>query len=78
MINSNKAMASIYSQEYSKLLGKLKRARQEAGFTQIQVAKILNKPQSFISKIEKGERRLDPIELARLSKIYRKNTNFFL
>ena len=56
----------------------LKDARLEMKLTQIEVAKKLHKPQSYVSKAEKGERRIDAIELARFAKIYRKNINFFL
>jgi transcriptional regulator with XRE-family HTH domain len=34
-------------------------ARENAGMTQVQVAELLSKPQSFVSKYERGERRLD-------------------
>jgi transcriptional regulator with XRE-family HTH domain len=37
--------------------------RREAGLTQVQVAERLDVPQSFVSKYESGERRLDAIEL---------------
>lgn len=37
--------------------------RREKGLTQAQVAARLDRPQSFVSKYESGERRLDLIEL---------------
>jgi len=40
----------------------LSRARDDAGLKQAQVAALLNRPQSFVSKYENGERQLDVIE----------------
>ena len=37
-------------------------ARREAGVTQLELSRALGKPQSFVSKYESGERRLDVIE----------------
>ena len=53
---------SIFSPEYNKLRQLLIAARQAKNLTQNQVAIRLGKPQSFISKYERGERRLDIIE----------------
>jgi len=47
----------------TRLLGLLKRVRIDAGLTQAQMAKKLGQPQSFVSKYESGERRLDILEL---------------
>jgi transcriptional regulator with XRE-family HTH domain len=54
---------SIYSAEYQRLCAMLRQLREEAGLTQVQVAGQLDVPQSFVSKYESGERRLDVIEL---------------
>jgi transcriptional regulator with XRE-family HTH domain len=54
---------SIYSEQYQQLCMLLRELRREAGLTQVDVAKRLDVPQSFISKYESGERRLDVIEL---------------
>ncbi|HEY6388986.1 MAG TPA: helix-turn-helix transcriptional regulator [Candidatus Acidoferrum sp.] len=47
----------------------LKQARIDAGLTQTQVARKLSKPQSFVSKFESGERRIDFVELQYLAKL---------
>ncbi|MEU3475325.1 helix-turn-helix transcriptional regulator [Rhodococcus sp. NPDC006774] len=54
---------SIYSAEYRQLCLKLRSLRVAAGLTQATVAATLGVPQSFVSKYESGERRLDVIEL---------------
>lgn len=54
---------SLFLKEYRVFLEHLIGARAEAGVTQIQLAKRMNVTQSFISKCERGERRLDLLEL---------------
>lgn len=44
--------------------------RQAAGLTQQQVAQSVRLSASVVSKIERGERRLDPVELARFARLY--------
>lgn len=69
---------SIYTEEYQKFLIQFRKARKEAKLTQAKVAKILNQPQSYVSKCESGEKRIDIIELARFAKIYKKSIDYFL
>lgn len=54
---------SLFSKEYRVFLGHLRKARAEAGLTQAGLAERLGETQSFISKVERGERRLDVVEL---------------
>jgi ribosome-binding protein aMBF1 (putative translation factor) len=76
--NTNSMGKSIYSREYKGVVDKLKKARQGAGLKQEEVAAKLKKPQSFISKIESGERKLDIIELKQIARIYKKSLDYFL
>lgn len=55
------------SAEYEHLAGVLRALRREGGLTQRDVAGRLGTPQSFVSKYESGERRLDVVELARIA-----------
>ena len=57
------ATKSQHSISYRKLPPYLMEMRVNAGFTQRQLAKLLNKPQNFVHRSETGGRRLDPIEL---------------
>ena len=54
---------SIHTIEYACLLETLRSSREDAGLTQLEVASRLNATQTFVSKCERGERRLDVIEL---------------
>jgi transcriptional regulator with XRE-family HTH domain len=54
---------SLFTNDYAALLGELRSARQRAGITQGQLATCLKTTQSLISKCERGERRLDVVEL---------------
>lgn len=54
---------SIYSEEYQQLCALLRQLRRDVGLTQAEVAGRLDVPQSFVSKYESGERRLDVVEL---------------
>jgi transcriptional regulator with XRE-family HTH domain len=49
-----------------KLLKLLKRIRQDRGIRQVELADRLGVPQSFVSKYESGDRRLDILELRKV------------
>jgi transcriptional regulator with XRE-family HTH domain len=53
---------STHSEEYQAVLKMLVALRQEAGLTQRDLAKKLKREQSFVWRIESGERRLDVVE----------------
>lgn len=67
-----------YRQRYRQFLNRLREARQQASLTQVQVARKLRRPQSFVSKCESGERRVDVVELAEFARLYRKPLSFFM
>lgn len=69
---------SIHSNEYKVVLERLKKARVGAGMTQVQAATKLGHHQSYVSKIESGERRVDIVELNKFAKLYKKSVNYFL
>ena len=69
---------SIHTKEHAVFVGRLKKARQETGMTQAQVAKKLSCTQSYISKVESGELKIDVVELQRFAKIYGKDIRYFI
>ncbi len=54
--------SSAFTKDYKRFRTLLVEVRQKAGLTQAQLAKRLSKPQSFVSKMERGERRIDVVE----------------
>lgn len=61
-------MKSRHSAGYETFQLALITARKDAGLTQAELADRLNKPQSFVSKYEAGERRLDVVEFLVVAK----------
>jgi transcriptional regulator with XRE-family HTH domain len=56
-------MKSIYDPRYQALISDLRKLRKSRHLTQTDMASFLCKPQSFIAKVERCERRLDVVEL---------------
>lgn len=56
----------VQPKEYEVVGAALAAARDRAGLTQAQLAKRLRKPQSFVSNYERGQRRIDVLELLRI------------
>ncbi len=54
---------SRYSSDYAHFLAELRSARASAGVSQVQLAEALGQLQTYVSKCELGDRRLDVIEL---------------
>jgi transcriptional regulator with XRE-family HTH domain len=54
---------TIHTEEHRELVKMLREVRLSAGLTQTELSERLGRPQSFISKLEGGERRIDLVEL---------------
>ncbi len=61
---------TIFSKEHRAIVRNLRRARLKAGLTQVQVAKKLRRPQSFVARMESGQRRIDAVELSYVADLY--------
>lgn len=66
------------SPRYRQFLTQLQAARADASFTQEDVGRRIGKPQSYVSKCESGERRVDVVELEAFAQLYGKPIEFFL
>lgn len=71
-------VASLHTQKYEVFRNLLIQARKDAQLTQVQLAAQLNKPQSYISKYEGGERRLDFTEFVELASLLDIDTQKFI
>ena len=69
---------TITTKEYANFIRKLRKARLDAGLKQVDVAKKLKRPQSYIARVESGEYRLDILEVKKFAKLYKKSINYFL
>lgn len=69
---------SRQTKEYAYFVERLRKAREEAGLTQVEVAKKLKRPQSHISNVESGQQRVDVVELQVFAKIYNKDIKYFI
>ena len=59
---------SVFTEKYNRFRLLMIEARKSANLTQSELAKRLSRPQSFVSKYERGERRLDVIEFLQVTK----------
>ncbi len=69
---------TIYTKSHSYMVRRLIKARKNAGLKQKEVAKKLGRTQSYISKIEAGQRRIDVIQLKEFAEIYKKRLDYFI
>jgi transcriptional regulator with XRE-family HTH domain len=69
---------TIYDNDYKIFVRRLKKAREDTGLTQVQVAKKLGSTQAYISKVESGQLRVDVAQLKEFAKIYRKDIQYFV
>lgn len=69
---------TVNQDEHMKIVKRLKEARLESGLDQAQVAEKLGRTQSYVSKIESGQRRFDVLQLKEFAKLYNKDFSYFI
>lgn len=77
-MRSERSPRAVHSARYKYMLRKLRQARKLAGLTQVEVAEKLKRRQTWVSRCELGERRIDPLDLLDFARIYRKPMMWFL
>ena len=68
---------ALHTTRYRAFLARLRQARAEAGLTQEEVAARLGRPQTWVSKCELGERRVDFVEIEDFAVAFEKPLEFF-
>ncbi len=74
----NNMPRGLYQDEHQKIVERLKQARLDAGLGQVEVAEKLGRTQSYVSKIESGQRRFDVLQLKEFAKVYKRPFDFFI
>jgi transcriptional regulator with XRE-family HTH domain len=69
---------ALHEQSYAAFTSLLRDERKKAGMTQAKLAKKLRRPQSYISKYERGDRRLDVIEFLEIARAIKFDPNEIL
>ena len=69
---------AIYTKDHNEIVKRLKQARLDTGLGQVEVAEKLGRTQSYVSKIESGQRRFDVLQLKEFAKLYKKSLDFFI
>jgi transcriptional regulator with XRE-family HTH domain len=69
---------ALHTDRYAAFLDRLRSARRDSGKTQEEVADLLGKPQTYVSKCELGERRVDFVELEDFAAAYGVPLDYFV
>lgn len=69
---------ALYKRTYAAFTDLLREERREAGLTQAMLAKKLRRPQSYVSKYERGDRRIDVVEFLEIARAIGFDLNEFL
>lgn len=69
---------ALYERSYAAFTDLLREERSKAGLTQAMLAKKLQRPQSYVSKYERGDRRLDVIEFLEIARVLKFDPSNFL
>jgi transcriptional regulator with XRE-family HTH domain len=69
--------SAVYDPDYRFIIRRVREAREAAGMTQTEVATALERPLSFVSKCELGERRIDPVDLRKFADLFGKELEYF-
>ncbi len=71
-------MGRAQSVQYKQFLERLIQAREDAGLKQFEAARIFGQDQAWMSKVERGVRRLNLVELSKLARLYKKPARYFV
>jgi len=69
---------TIFTENHRYMVDRLVKARKSVGLKQQDVARKLGRTQSYVSKLEAGQRRVDVIQLRELASLYGKKINYFI